>query len=226
MGEYNYNVFTLRLGFHNLINYCYIIVDEATREAALIDPAWNFDAIYNVLQQAEAKLTTILLTHSHFDHVNMVKAFVRKFNSRVFMSTKEIEFYNYSCPNLNAFNDMEEISLGETSIRFLLTPGHTAGSSCYLVPGALFTGDTVFIEGCGLCSSKGGDPKQMFESIQKLKFTLQLDTKIYPGHSYGKRPGHTLKYLMEENIYFLIDQERLFIDFRMRKNQQNPFAFK
>ncbi|WP_268964163.1 MBL fold metallo-hydrolase, partial [Paenibacillus sinensis] len=79
--------------------------------------------------------------------------------------------------------------LGDTQITCILTPGHTYGSACYLTSDHLFTGDTVFIEGCGLCDTVGGDPEQMFHSIQRIKSAINPMVQIFPGHSYGKNPG-------------------------------------
>jgi len=222
-----YEIHILKAGFLSFKNYIYVIVDKVTREAAIIDPAWDIKGIVNLLGDIGAKLTTILLTHSHFDHVNLVKSLLKEFNPRVYMSAEEISFYGFHCPNLNPFHHLDAINLGYTDITFILTPGHTAGGACYLLSGSIFTGDTIFIEGCGICSLKGGgSPEKIFESIQYIKTTLNPRALVYPAHSYGKQPGYPLSYLMENNIYFLIDKKDLFISFRMRKNQKNLFDFK
>ena len=222
-----YEIHILKADFLSFKNYIYVIVDKVTREAAIIDPAWDIKGIVDLLGDIGAKLTTILLTHSHFDHVNLVKSLLKEFNPKVYMSAEEISFYGFSCPNLNPFHHLDTISLGYTDITFISTPGHTAGGACYLLSGSIFTGDTIFIEGCGICSSKGGgSPEKIFESIQYIKNTLNPRVLVYPAHSYGKQPGYPLSYLMENNIYFLIDKKDMFISFRMRKNQKNLFEFK
>ncbi|WP_207642628.1 MBL fold metallo-hydrolase [Ruminiclostridium josui] len=116
--------------------------------------------------------------------------------------------------------------MGETSIKNIHTPGHTFGSTCYLVDGNLFTGDFIFIEGCGICTSNGASAREMYTSIQKIKSNISLETRIFPGHSYGKPPGYPLKYLFENNIYFQIDDVDKFIAFRQRKGQKGIFNFK
>ncbi|MCX7920825.1 MAG: MBL fold metallo-hydrolase [Clostridia bacterium] len=222
----NYSLLKLKVEFLNYKNFCYIIVDKDSQEAAIIDPAWDIDKISDKIGQLDVKLTSIFLTHSHYDHTNLAEHLVKRYNSHVFMSKDEINHYGYRCPKLNALSDKDSIYIGNTKVSCMLTPGHTFGSSCYLLQGSLFTGDTVFIEGCGICTGTGASAEQMYDSIQNIKNNVSHDTKIYPGHSYGKMPGYSLSYLLKENIYFQIDNKDIFISYRMRKNQGNLFDFK
>nr|WP_156130425.1 MBL fold metallo-hydrolase [Paenibacillus durus] len=207
-------------------NFTYIIIDKVTRNALIVDPAWELTKIVDKLNQLDAVLQGILLTHSHFDHVNLVAPLEALFNPYVYMSKAEIDYYGFRCNNLQAINDLDKISVGETMVTCMHTPGHTAGGMSYLLQDSIFTGDTIFIEGCGICNSWGGSPEQMFESIQRVKSSVSPHVRVYPGHSYGKAPGHTLQYLMRENIYFQIDNKENFIGWRMRKNQTGLFDFK
>ncbi len=224
--EKSYSIHQLKLSFSFIINYTYIIVDISTREAAIVDPAWDIETIDETLRITGARPTTILLTHSHFDHVNMIGPLIRKFDSQTYMSLKEIEFYKFQCKNLNPIQHHDIIQVGKTKITALLTPGHTAGSTSFLLSNSLFTGDFIFIEGCGICNTEGGCPEKMFDSIQMIKETVASDVCVYPGHSYGRNPGFPIGYLMEKNIYFSISEKKLFINFRMRRNQTNIFDFK
>lgn len=207
-------------------NYCYIIVDTATNLTAIIDPAWELDTIELFLKKIKANLVMILLTHSHIDHVNLVQPLLKKYNPQVVMSAKEINFYGFTCNNLMPIENNDSLKLGNTGIKCLLTPGHTAGSVCFLIPDRfLFSGDTLFIEGCGSCNTDGGNPEEMYHSIQMLKNTVPPNVVVYPAHSYGKKPGYPLGHLFKENIYFQITKLDHFIAFRMRKNQPNPIQF-
>lgn len=222
----SYHIEQLRVRFFNFVNFVYFIIDEKTRETAIIDPSWNPFKVQSILKKLDCSLTSILLTHSHFDHINLVNWLIKKYNPQVYMALDEINFYNFRCKNLNPIEGDSAIKLGETEILSIFTPGHTIGSVCYLLPGHLFTGDTIFIEGCGLCDPNGGDPSRLFKSIRKIKESVQPDVRIFPGHSYGKCPGYTLNNLKKENIYLQIDDEMLFVNFRMRKNQKGFFNFK
>jgi len=214
-----YKVRQINTDYMGFSNYCYIIVDKSSSEACIIDPAWELNKIEYELGELGANLTSILLTHSHYDHVNLLNPLLRRFNPSVFMSKKEIDYYGFKCRNLNELDDMDAVETGKTKITCILTPGHTYGGMCYLLQDSMFTGDTIFTEGCGICSSCGGSPKEMFKSIQKVKSIIPSHVRIYPAHSYGKEPGYTLDYLNNNNIYFLLDNEEHFVDFRMRRNQ-------
>ena len=162
----------------------------------------------------------ILLTHSHFDHVNLADALSKKYDSPVLMSRIEIDFYRFNCNNLLAIEDSTPFSFGHSRVLPILTPGHTKGSLSYLIGENLFSGDTLFCEGCGICQGLGADPDAMFESISFLKHQLPLETRIYPGHSYHEAPGKPFSYLMKNNIYLQLDSREHFVRFRMRHNQK------
>jgi len=215
----DYQALKLKLGL-SLINYSYIIIDKRSGEAAIVDPAWDPGKITAVLNEFGVRLTKILLTHSHVDHVNLVPALVRLYNPAVFMSGVEIDYYGFCGKNLNPASHLERIELGQTQIDCLLTPGHTAGGMCFMLPHIIFTGDTVFTEGCGICSLPGGSPDDMFDSIQMIKQKVHPDTLVFPAHSYGREPGYPLSFLLEENIYFVMENRDMFVRFRMRKNQK------
>ncbi|HET9277914.1 MAG TPA: MBL fold metallo-hydrolase [Flavitalea sp.] len=206
-------------------NYCYIVFDEQTKDALIIDPAWEIEKIKITLQDNQVIPRKILLTHHHFDHTNLVNQLVADYNLQVLMSEIEIEYYNFSCPNLYAITEFTTIYIGAQRVIPFQTPGHSKGSMCFLIEKFLFTGDTLFIEGCGVCQAKGGDPTEMFNSLQQLKAQITLDTIIYPGHAYKSEPGKDFRYVWDHNIYLQIEDLKKFVAFRMRKNFQDTFGF-
>ena len=207
-------------------NYCYLVVDLSSGQGALVDPAWELKVILRKIEEEAVQLSKVLLTHSHYDHTHLAKPLVSHFGCEVLMGAKEIEASGFSCPNLTGVEDKEEIWIGRTRVKCLLTPGHTAGGMCFLLGKSLFSGDTLFAEGCGICTDKGGDAGEMFESIQRIKKDTPEHVRVYPGHSYGKTPGQTLQSLFSENIYLQIEEKAYFTRFRMRKGQQGLFNFK
>jgi len=224
MKNCTYELYQLNAGSPILPNYMYIIVDTVTRKTAIIDPGWDLDLITSRFEEMGVKPSVILLTHSHFDHVNMVEPLVERYGSSVYMSGIECNYYQFHAPKLTCFEDMEILFLGNTRIQCLVTPGHTAGGSCFLLSDAIFTGDTIFTEGCGMCNKEGGSPEQMYESFQRIKRTVAPHVRVYPGHSYGKMPGRRLDELEKFNIYILFNSKEHFVNFRMRKNQtHSPF---
>ena len=221
-----YQILPVKVQFAFFKNYSYVLTDLATMETAIIDPAWQLHRIQSIINRHGLNLTAILLTHSHFDHTNLVKPLVKRYQPGVYISSGEIARYKYKCPNLRPVEQDSRITLGETVITCLETPGHSAGSMCFMLPGALFTGDTVFIEGCGMCNTPGGDPFAMYQSIQRIKQWAPPDTAIYPSHSYGKPPGYPLSFLLKHNVYFRFESSADFVAHRMRPRQRKLFDFK
>jgi hydroxyacylglutathione hydrolase len=220
-----YTVHQLRTSSDRTVNYNYIIVDEATGLAALVDPAWEADTIIGKLEELGVTPAMLLLTHAHNDHVDLADALARRYGIPAYMSGEEIVRYGFQSTGLQSFEDDRRLLLGRTEIACLVTPGHTTGSACFLLAGDMFTGDTVFIEGCGICTQPGGDPHAMYRSFQRIKPLLQPHVRIWPGHRFNDPPGQTMSFLLQYNIYFQIDKEEHFVSFRMRKNQTHH-AFK
>lgn len=206
-------------------NNVYLVVNKESKKTAIIDPACSMDQINEIVTKFDLFIDTILVTHTHFDHTRRINDLVKQYDCKVYVSRIEAWYYSYSCENLHLFEDKEVIVLGNTWIECLLTPGHTMGSSCFLLENSLFSGDTIFMEGCGLCTSIGGSAVSMFHSISKIKELVDDSVLVYPGHTYTTPPGKSLSYLKYNNIYFAIEEEEKFVGFRMRKSQSGLFDF-
>jgi len=222
----NTHVYPIKVAKLFFKNYCYLVVDIDTHDAVLIDPAWEMDKIEQYLAQSEANLKAVLLTHHHPDHINLADAFAKKYQIPVMMSQIEIEHYAFNCTNLTPIATPDLFHIGGLDIVPLFTPGHTKGAISFWIENALFPGDTLFIEGCGMCYGKGSDAGELFDSLSYLQTILPINTKIYPGHSYGKEPGEQFEYLLEANIYLQFKDRQQFIEFRMRKAQHGLLDFK
>lgn len=206
--------------------YTYIVVAKQTKDAVIIDPACGEEKLVTLITNSELKPRWVLLTHIHQDHIRQVEWLTKNFKIKVGLGIDEAHFYDYYVPHMELLHDYEQIHIGDILITCLHTPGHTKGSMCYFIEGNLFTGDTVFIEGCGICSELGGSAYEMFDSIQRLKQIIPNTTEIYPGHCYVALPGKQMAYLYDNNIYFMLDDQESFVNFRMRKNQKYLFDFK
>ena len=174
---------------------CYVFYDENTMEGAVIDPGDNAAAILREIDRAGAKITYILLTHGHFDHILAVHEISEKTGAKLVIQ-KEDEW-------LLSYDDMGEfrpyarhyvptpvdilaeegttIQVGGLTAEYLHTPGHTPGSCCIKVEDVLFTGDTMFRHECGRCDLKGGDFSLMLQSLKRLH-DLPGDYRVLPGH--------------------------------------------
>lgn len=209
-----------------IINYNYLLIDMPTREVVFIDPSWEYEKMKKAVENIKGHVKAVLLTHAHLDHTNLSWRFAEEFNAEVFMGSREIMDYKFSCKNLRALEDGDFITFGESQLQCIHTPGHTSGSVCYYTEGMMFTGDTIFMEGCGICECPGGSPEDMYNSIQKIKSTIQENCRIYPAHCYGTQVGGLFEDVKKKNIYLNIKQKKYFIEFRMRPNQKGLFDFK
>lgn len=189
-------------------NNNYLIIDEDTKEAALIDCSSEDDEIQAELEKQGAKLKYILLTHGHFDHIAGIRQnneipvlmhkndlnWVQKVNQYLPM----VGMSEMTVPTIDKFiEDGEVIKLGNSEIKVIHTPGHTQGGVCYLVDCKLFSGDTIFRESVGRCDLEGGDFDQIVDSIESKIFTLPPEIIIYPGHGRSS----TVAWEKEHNRY-------------------------
>ncbi len=200
-------------------NYSYIVYQNGLSPALIIDPAWELEKYLAVFQEKQLKPQAILLTHLHLDHTHLVSFFQKKYQLPVYASIEAKEIATHF------FHHEQTLLFSTIPCTSYSTPGHTPESSCFLIGEHLFTGDTLFIEGCGMCFEESSNPKALYKSLQFLKKTISPQTKIYPGHRYGQYPGVSFKDVLDQNLYLNIQDEERFIQFRMRPKQYNLFNF-
>jgi hydroxyacylglutathione hydrolase len=214
-------VVVMRMTYMSMVNYSYLVVDNLTNQSVVVDPAWNMEKIDLALASTRTSLSGILLTHAHPDHVHLAGPLAAKYCCPIWMSNEEIAASGFNIPRLIGI-DMMPWSVGQLQIEPILTPGHTPGSTCYLIGNNLFTGDTLFAEGCGLVPDTAA-AHAMFSSLNNLKRRLGPDTSILPGHSYGKPPGQKFSHLLKDNMYLQFKNENDFAAYRLRKGQNSGF---
>ncbi|RME02366.1 MAG: MBL fold metallo-hydrolase [Planctomycetota bacterium] len=168
-------------------NFSYLLYEEGSREAAVIDPNGRVERILEAIERKGLRLRYLINTHSHRDHIEHNDLFRERFSLRCAMHVEE----PYSGREV-AFQDGERWSLGGEFFTFLHTPGHTPGSSCILAGDSLISGDTLFVGRCGRTTFAGGSAEQMFDSMQRLR-RLPPQTRIFPGHHYGQWPTSTIE---------------------------------
>lgn len=174
---------------------CYLIEDEATGELAVIDPADHSDRLLEAIDQRGGKLSYILLTHGHYDHIIGAAELCGRYHPTVCASEKELMLISEPSYNLSKnhgitidpftvdrpLKDGDTVMLGESEIRFMLTPGHTMGSGCYIVDDSIFSGDTLFCTSVGRTDFPTSSMRDMMQSVTRLK-NLEGDYDVYPGH--------------------------------------------
>ena len=183
-------------------NFAYIIGDPKTKGAAIVDPGWDADILLDSCSKNKLKVKKIILTHTHYDHVNDVDYVFKKTNSDVYVHSLESD----SIRKLNSgikiieFNNGDKFNVGNIEIEVMHTPGHSPGSSCFIFSGKILTGDTLFVGAIGRTDLPGGNPKVIAESLKRLK-KLDDNLEVYPGHDYGDKPFSTIGAEKESNFY-------------------------
>jgi hydroxyacylglutathione hydrolase len=199
-------------------NFVYLIGDPVTKEAAVVDPAWNVPAILKQVKEDGYKLTHVLLSHGHYDHINGVEDVLDKTDATVCAQGVELDQFipegagGLVIPksSLKKTASGNAVRVGNLDITLIHTPGHTPGSQCMLIKGPdagsgiLITGDTLFVGTCGRCDLPYSDPDDLFHSLGQLK-KLDDGTVFYPGHDYGATPTNTLKNEKRTNPFLLAD---------------------
>ena len=176
-----------------LAENCYVLADETTGDAAVIDPGFENDRLMAALKDLNVRL--ILLTHGHFDHIGGAERLREKTGAPI--ASFETEAALAADPKINGslmmlcrpiactvdrfLQDSETFTVGTVPVTVLHTPGHTAGGCCYITPEAVFTGDTLMGYSIGRCDMPTGDESQLMTSLQKLT-DLPGDPDICGGH--------------------------------------------
>lgn len=209
-------------GYDN--NFSYFVSDGRTREIAIVDPG-DSEHVIREIETMGLLPRKILLTHSHFDHQggvpDIVKAYggipvyIHKFGQGRVGIGDELIVY---------IEDKDVIKMGELEIEAIYTPGHIDDAVCYFVSDknkhidipSLFTGDTLFVEGCGRADLENADVNELFKSLQKIK-KLPDNTIVYPGHDYGSKPYSTIANEKSHNIYLQCETLKEFRSLRILK---------
>ncbi len=162
-------------------NNAFVVACAQTGEAVIIDAAAEPD---RVLELADGlAVQALLTTHGHFDHLRAVAPVVEELDIPFLLHPADYELAARTTPVGPApLAEGQVIPLGETSLLTMHTPGHTPGSVCFLSPGVLFSGDTLFPGGPGATNFEGGDFDIIIKTIKDRLFVLDDDTEVYPGH--------------------------------------------
>lgn len=188
---------------------CYLVYDEDTKRAVVVDPGDGAELIMSECRKLEIKPEAILLTHGHFDHIMAAPELRTAWNVPVYAALKEKELlkdralnmtggYNTQPLSLDADVSVEEgevLDLAGFQWKVLETPGHTSGSCCYYIEkeGVLFSGDTLFRLSYGRVDLPTGSPSDMAVSVKRL-LALPENVIVYPGHMDPSAIGHERKY--------------------------------
>lgn len=190
----------------------FLLIDEESKEAVLIDCTSKCQEIDETLEEYGAKLKYILLTHGHFDHVLGVNDFKKKYpdcqilmhkNDQLLLDTIKDFARNFTYEELEVqkidgyIEENQTIKFGNNEIKVIHTPGHTQGGVSFLLNDKVFTGDTLFYNSVGRTDLPGGSFHQLKQSIEEKLFTLNPNTTVYPGHGSNS----TIEYEKNNNKF-------------------------
>jgi sulfur dioxygenase len=175
--------------------YTYLLADETTREALLIDPVVEeVDAYVRLLGEMGLKLLYTLETHVHADHVTAGGALRERLGSRTVVAATG----GAPCADVTVVHG-DHLRVGSIDLEVRSTPGHTDGCVSYFAGDRVFTGDALLIGGCGRTDFQQGDSGRLYESLHSQVFSLPPDTLVYPGHDYKGRTVSTVKEELASN---------------------------
>jgi glyoxylase-like metal-dependent hydrolase (beta-lactamase superfamily II) len=193
-------------------NYVYLIGDPVTRQAAVVDPAWEVERIVQAAETDGYTLTKVLITHTHQDHtggqlfghyIPGVVELLNQVDVPVYVHKTEAHILQQvpsSSKRPTEGNQVIDLG-GDVQITFIHTPGHTPGSQCFLVQNRLVSGDTLFIGACGRVDLPNSSPEDMYNSLSNTLMRLDDATLLYPGHNYARKPTSTIGEERRHNPY-------------------------
>jgi glyoxylase-like metal-dependent hydrolase (beta-lactamase superfamily II) len=189
---------------------CYIVGDESTKQAIVIDPGDEPDRIIELLRDNGFKVSAIICTHTHFDHIGVVGDIKKATGAKVLIHKGDVELYENAkdqaafwgydlddIPQPDGFlSEGDNVRVGQLIFKVLHTPGHSPGGICLYGEGAVFTGDTLFHGSVGRTDLYGGDMSKLKESFKRL-LSLPEDTTVLSGHG----PETTIGREKRENLF-------------------------
>jgi len=200
-----------------MANFVYLVGDDEQKVCMAVDPAWDIPGIIEVADHDGMRLAGALVTHYHPDHVGGnifghnipgLADFISMRSVKVHVNEVESEgvkqVTGLSDSDLAKHHGGDDILIGNVRVSLLHTPGHTPGSQCFLANGALVSGDTLFIGGCGRVDLPGSNPEAMYHSLTQILSKLPEDTLLFPGHNYASKPVSTIGDENRENHYLRV----------------------
>ncbi len=169
-----------------MANFAYVVEDEETQEAIIIDPSWDLDKIEEVITRNNLKIKYIINTHHHFDHTLGNQAMKESTGAKI------IQHENSEIDHDVAVKEGDAIKFGNSKLLVIHTPGHSKDSMCLIGDGKIFTGDTLFVGNCGRVDLPGGSARELYHSLFDVLHNLDDDLTMYCGHDYGSTEVSTI----------------------------------
>ena len=185
-------------------NFSYIVEDESTHEAIVIDPSWDLEKITKIINEQNLNPKYIVNTHWHDDHTRGNEELAKK------LSVKIVQHSTSQLKNDLTVSDGDSIKFGCSELVVYHTPGHSKDSICLIGDGKNFSGDTLFVGNCGRIDLPGGSSRELYHSLFDIIANLSDELILYPGHDYGssststigseKRTNPVMQYISEDEF--------------------------
>jgi len=186
-----------------MANFVYLVVEEGSREAMVIDSGWEIGPIEAAVRDTAAKVKFVVATHEHFDHVSTIPELAQKLDAEV------VAHENSPIGCDFRVRDGDELKIGGRRVRVLHTPGHTEDSICLYDGKEVFTGDTLFVGNIGRFETEGAEA--IYRSLHDVIMKLPPSTVMYPGHDYGEVPWRKLGEEVASNPFLMTRDLRSFL---------------
>ena len=167
-------------------NFSYIVEDESTHEAIIIDPSWDLDKIIQIVEEQNLNPKYLVNTHWHDDHTRGNEELAKA------LSLKIVQHSASDLKNDMTVSDGDSIKFGCSELVVYHTPGHSKDSICLVGDGKIFSGDTLFVGNCGRVDLPGGSSRELYHSLFDVISNLDDSLIMYPGHDYGSAPTSTI----------------------------------
>ncbi|MFN8037370.1 MAG: MBL fold metallo-hydrolase [Acidimicrobiia bacterium] len=200
-----------------LVNFVYLIGDRESGDAVVVDPAYGVGELVEILAADGLRVSGVLATHWHPDHVggDLMGHTIQGIRELLSMdgvearvhvhrdeSTMVRQWTGVSASDLVEHASGDTVEVGAIRVNLIHTPGHTPGSQCFFLDDRLVAGDTLFLEGCGRTDLPGGDPVALYESITQRLAKIPDSATLFPGHLYAPEPSATMGATRAHNYVF------------------------
>jgi glyoxylase-like metal-dependent hydrolase (beta-lactamase superfamily II) len=190
----------------NMQNFTYILEDEDTGEAIILDPSWNLDEIQKVITRHDLKVKYIVNTHHHFDHTLGNEAMAKETEAKILQHEASTLKHDITLV------DEQKIKFGNSQLTVFHTPGHSKDSICLVGDGKIFSGDTLFVGNCGRVDLPGGSAQELYHSLFDILYKMDESLVLYSGHNYGSTPVSTLANEKKSNFVLQKRSEQEFVE--------------
>ena len=189
-------------------NFSYLVYCPQSLRGLAVDPSFVPESLLAAAAERGVAIDILVNTHGHRDHIAGNGRILEATGAR--LAAHPLDVAGADIP----LAEGSVLSVGEGTVEVLHTPGHTPGSIVLHPPGALITGDTLFVTFVGRADLAGSDPEALYRSLRRLA-AFPPETRIFPGHDYGPRPVSTVAFEREHNPYLRCPDLESFLRLRM-----------